>query len=130
MVVDVTEFERDLLRVFRLSGLKLWGEDGDYAYAPTGELYWLVTSGGIAADGTKPVYFADARRAHREFDHKVRNVVQSLVDRCDRLVVYFRMRPQMFNDPEGYSVVSRFLISDRPVLFPAKHENLYGPLGL
>jgi len=129
MAAECIEFERDLLRVFRQANLRVWGEDGDYAFAPTGELYWLVTSGGRVPDGTKPTYFPDRRKAHREFDHKVRNIIQACVDRMDDLVVYFRMRPEMFCDPEGYCVVSRFLISDKPMVYPAKYNALYGPKG-
>jgi hypothetical protein len=129
MAAECVEFERDLLRVFRQAELRVWGEDGDYAFAPTGELYWLVTSGGKLPDGTRPTYFADRRRAHREFDHKVRNLVQGFADRIDELVVYFRMRPEMFCESEGFCVVSRFLISDLPVIYPAKYDALFSPHG-
>jgi hypothetical protein len=126
-------FERDLMRVFRACKVLVWSQDGDYAYAPTGELYWQVTSAGRATDGDRLKFFPSEQRAHREYDHKVRNILQLFEcpnGQSGPPVVYFRARPQFIADDAGdFCVTSRFLISCRPQIYPARYNDLFGPKG-
>jgi len=130
---EAREFERDLMRVFRACKVLVWSQDGDYAYAPTGELYWLVASAGRIADGTRLKFFPNEQRAHREYDHKVRNILQLFecpAGQGTTPVVYFRARPQFAVDDSGhFCVVSRFVVSCRPQIYPAKYDELFGPTG-
>lgn len=125
----ITDFERDLMRIFRELKLRVWSTDGDYAFAPTGELYWTVDSGGKHREGDALRYFESERRAHREFDHKVRNLVQTFAGECAEPILYFRHRPEMREVDGLFSVYSRFLLSCKPVIQPAIYDKLYGPNG-
>lgn len=120
----------DFMGVFSRVGLRVYPEQGNFAYAPTGELYWLVTSGGVVPDGTgKLMFFSTKNTALRQFNQVVRKRLDETWGECEakeRFTVYFREYPRFIERQTGFCVVSRFLISCKRVIFPADLNQIQG----
>jgi len=123
--------ERDeFMRVFDCVGLRIHPELGNFAFAPTGELYWMVCCQGIVPIGQgRLLGYATKNTAIREFNQAVRKLMDEIFDRCpapELFTVYFRQYPHFVEVDGGYNVKSRFLISCGRMIYPADYNEIEG----
>ena len=140
--MDQLETARDIVE----RTIKVHSEIGTGATAPTGEPYVSLVSGGIKAEGERlPAYFSTPERAIVAwYDSALRYAQHGNV-------LYWRELPSLESqqyapvDADGefakdtdlrkmmtitvYTVYSRLLVSDKPIIQPARIEHEYAELG-
>ena len=119
MELELPEIYDFMRRIFRG---KVYPKTGITRYCPTGEEYWTVTPGGIKPEGSAAELFDSPLEACNLY----RKTVFEMLDMFSvSHTLYFRKRPCLLKadhdwdgeiKPYKYTVYSRFLISDKPVI--------------
>jgi hypothetical protein len=104
---------------------KVYPEVGMYRYSPTGELYWTVVPNGIKKEGKSKEFYESSLEAIEQYKKTVleifntswyRHSYKSATRNANSETLYFRRTPVLIEHEGIYSVWSRFLISDKPVI--------------
>jgi hypothetical protein len=97
----------------------IYPEIGMTRYAPTGEPYVTIVSGGEKEEGDAAQMYATAIEATEKYKETLLDIFSKY---DDSYVLYFRRLPGLSvnyddnNLPYAFTVSSRFLISDKPVI--------------
>jgi len=125
------EQPKELLSVFK--GLKFHKDIGNFRYCPTGEPYQTVTSGGVKEEGAIIELFKSERMAIATWEKTISKILHN---RQNNSIVFWRRMPEMrFHEPTkgteryfelasngGWSVYSRLIISDKPIIQDADYN--------
>lgn len=116
-----------LLSVFREHGVEFFPDLGNYMYCPTAEPYWTVVSLGIKVEGSKARLCKTEDEALDAWNSTTKRIIAEL---DGKLTVYWRKMPEMRHfdakrgKGAGWTVYSRFRISNLPVVQDADYEKL------
>jgi len=120
------------------SNFKGYLVDGTCQYAPTGESFITYCSSGSKPEGKPTKTYFTAEKAVDEFETTVRDIIKinswRVGSLCLRVAkgrtLYWRKRPEIRNNGnKDFYVMSRFLISDKP-LDPDVLEKYYPDKGI
>jgi hypothetical protein len=114
------DFEPRIQEILKESKIQTWLECGNFSQAPTGEPYLTVTSGGVKPEGEPAYYYPEKKQAIATWFECFKAFCQLSGSGYN---LYWRRKPFLAEIDGKFSVFSRFLISDKPVIQDADYNN-------
>ena len=110
---------KDILGLFDDCVCTIHPDVGNFRHAPTGEEYWTITHDGKRGEGEKVV----TAKTYEGMFESYRWFLNNLFSHYNyRYTLYFRTLPTIQTYNDEYSLYSRFLISDKPVIQNADYN--------
>lgn len=114
------DFEPRIKEILVESMLLSWLECGNFSQAPTGEPYLTVTSGGVKPEGEPAYYYPEKKQAIETWFSHFRSLCRLARSGS---TIFWRRKPFLAEINGRFSVFSRFLISEKPVIQNADYNN-------